>query len=281
MPSILSLHVETPRHPGVETEAANFAHLPSRESLCFLIDAHFPSADTADMVSPGMFEASLLAELNMGLPPTSFFKLLAEPNDWSFVLKLHAMLEGALVRLLERRFPEEGPDERTNFVEKVRVAFELPEVSRDQKYQGFYFALNFVRNRFAHNAKYIYADLRTVLAEIPPYQLPRTLRSLGLTEVLSDEDRFTSTFGELALGQVENASNREKFEELRRLLLRANILYNACYLLETISLAYYIQRRKDGKSYGEDFRPQLQDLLNDPAVIAIRRKYFAEDESAE
>jgi len=71
------------------------------------------------MKAPTPFESVLLAELNIGLPPTSFHKLLEETDDWSFILKLHAILECALVRLLEKRSSSDFLDENSNFVQKV------------------------------------------------------------------------------------------------------------------------------------------------------------------
>src|SRR6266516_3609319 len=91
---------------------------------------------------PSTFESVLLAELNLGLPPTSFFKLMSEPDDWSFVLKLHAILESALTRLLEKRLPAESFDDMMTFVRKVQLVFDLPECSRDRYsgYRGFFLA---------------------------------------------------------------------------------------------------------------------------------------------
>jgi hypothetical protein len=40
------------------------------------------------MRPPEIFESVLLAEMNLGLPPTFFYSLLKEPDDWAFILKL-------------------------------------------------------------------------------------------------------------------------------------------------------------------------------------------------
>jgi len=102
---------------------------------------------------PSTFESLLVAELNLGLPPTSFFKLMTEPDDWSFILKLHAILESALTSLLEKRLPAEDFDNTMTFARKIQLVFELPECSRDPEYRSFFFSLNSLRNRFAHSAR--------------------------------------------------------------------------------------------------------------------------------
>src|SRR2546426_8680359 len=88
---------------------------------------------------PSTFESLLLAELNLGLPPTSFFKLMSEPDDWSFILKLHAILESALTSLLEKRLPAEDFDNTMTFARKIQLVFELPECSQDPEYRSFFF----------------------------------------------------------------------------------------------------------------------------------------------
>ena len=54
---------------------------------------------------------------------------------------------------------------------------------------------------------------------------------------------------------------------------RITIFASASYALELLSLAYYIQIGNDGNCYAEEFRPKLQDLLNDPAVIEYQRGF--------
>jgi hypothetical protein len=50
------------------------------------------------------------------------------------------------------------------------------------------------------------------------------------------------------------------------------IMNLATGVLDALSLGYFIELGKDGKYYLDEFRPQLQDLLNDPAVIEFRRE---------
>src|SRR6266496_1060873 len=223
------------------------------------------------MKPPTPFEAILLAELNLGLPPMSFYKLMKEPDDWSFVLKLHAILESALTRLLEKRLHDDGFDAYTNFVGKAQLAFELQEVALDKEYQGFYFALNSLRNLFAHNAKYICADLRTVLLSIPHAKRRSVPQRLGLSFVEHGPERGLNR--STTPCDLDEATLKSLRDNCVSLYPRYKLLMSAGNALVTLSLAYYIQLGKDGKFYAQEFRPQLQDLLNDPAVLDFRKWY--------
>jgi len=132
------------------------------------------------MKAPNNFEAILLAEFNLGLPPLTFFKLIKEPSDWSFVLKLHTVLECALNCLLEKRMPAYDYDRPMTFVSKVQLAFELPMPARDDYYRNFFKNLNYIRNRFAHRANYILYDLKQVIQEIPLHRRNAVIESLAV-----------------------------------------------------------------------------------------------------
>jgi hypothetical protein len=208
------------------------------------------------------FESILLAELNLGLPPLTFFKILQEPSDWSFILKLHAVVECALGRLLEKRMLENF-EVTSSFVSKLQLAFELPDLAHDDHYRRFLTALNFLRNRFAHRARYIVSDLRTVLQEIPVHKRDAVLLSLAVAAKIPGT-------------QEDDPRNRP----LRRKFIldkpRLTIAMSAAYALDLLSLVYFFHLGKDGKLYVEEFRAQLQDLLHDPRVLEFRRKIESE-----
>jgi hypothetical protein len=226
---------------------------------------------------PTAFESVLLAELNVGLPPTTFWKLLNEPDDWSFVLKLHAIFEGVLGRVLMKRVTEETLDEYTNFTRRVHMAFELPFMSRDvvegEKCRSFLLALNQLRNRFAHNASYISADLHTVLGEISHEKRRNLLRHLNLTTAFDNPRGMFDRLSPLLLKADSTVKDAKKVREAcARVYPRGMIMNLATGVLDALSLGYFIELGKDGKYYLDEFRPQLQDLLNDPAVIEFRRE---------
>jgi len=219
------------------------------------------------MNAPDEFESVLLAEMNLGMPPTSFYSLLKETGDWSFVLKLHCIFECALAQLIERRGADDNGVEST-FVGKVQSAFQVPFLSGDdgETFRSFLLNLNFLRNRFAHNARYMSADIWTVLLDVPLSKRRLVLAGLKLA---SDRPDFFVNI-------VAKAAKVERVDELpdkaRKMIARTSLVFHGGLILDLISTAYYAAVGKDGKFYFENFRPQLQDLLHDPAVIEFRRK---------
>jgi hypothetical protein len=217
------------------------------------------------METPTTFESVLLAELNLGLPPLTFYRIGEEPSDWSFVLKLHAVMECALNRLLDKRLPEDEFEETMTCARKIQLAFEMPEFAHDEHYRSFLITLNYLRNRFAHRAKYIVADLGKVLQEVPSHRRSSVLQSLAV--------------GFKIPGTAEHDSrNRQCRERIMLECPRFTIHTSASYALVMLSLAYYFHLGKDGKIYVEEYRHQLQDLLHDPEVIEFRRKLKSEFE---
>jgi hypothetical protein len=55
------------------------------------------------MIDAGSFNLILLAEHRLGIPPLFYFKLIEIKDHWAFVLKLHALFEGTIQRLLEEK----------------------------------------------------------------------------------------------------------------------------------------------------------------------------------
>src|SRR5262245_16832027 len=212
------------------------------------------------MPIPSTFESLLLAEVNLGLPPTSFFKLMAEPDDWSFTLKLNAILESALNCLLQKRLLADDFDDMLRFYRKVELVFELPECSRDSELQEFLVALNSLRNRFAHRAKYIFANFSTVFEDMPRPKRRSLMLRLAVTITTRNPNPR----------QFELEALRERWMSS---FPRVAIFNSASHALELLSLAYYVQIGKDGNCYAEDFGPELQDLLSDPAVIEFQRGF--------
>jgi hypothetical protein len=217
--------------------------------------------------APEVFESVLLAEMNLGMPPTSFYALLREPNDWSFVLKLHCVFECALAQLVERRAADDTGVE-TTFVGKVQSAFQVPFLSGGggETFRSFLLNLNFLRNRFAHNAKYMSADIWTILRDVP---LPKRRLVLAGLKLASDRPDY---FVNIMARAVEVERFDELPDEARKVIVRGSLVFHGGLILDLISTAYYIAVGNDGKFYFEDFRPQLQDLLHDPTVIEFLQK---------
>jgi hypothetical protein len=124
----------------------------------------------------------------------------------------------------------------------------------------------FPRNRFAHNARYMTADITTVLLEVP---LPKRQVALAGLNLASDRP---NSYLNIFLKVVKVKRLDEVPDKARKMIVRAELILLGGLTLDLISTAYYIAVGNDGKSYVEDFRPQLQDLLHDPAVIEFLRK---------
>jgi hypothetical protein len=228
------------------------------------------------MIAPNVSESVSLAEMNLGMPPTSFYLLLREPNDWSFVLKLHCVFECALAQLVERRGADGTIDHYSTFARKVEAAFQLPFLRGGETWRSFLVNLNFLRNRFAHKAAYMSVDIRTVLLDVPLPRRRAALVGLGLATAFDRPDTLleavNKAMGRPAIAGPCSERAREARIWLRGLYARLLMIDIAGLTLDLVSTAYYIAVGNDGASYLEDFRPQLQDLLHDPAVTQLLRQ---------
>ena len=70
------------------------------------------------------------AEPRLDLPPLFYFKLTDIEDDWALILKLHALFEGTVYRLLVEKgrqfeFTEPLPSERDSFYAKVQTVARL------------------------------------------------------------------------------------------------------------------------------------------------------------
>jgi len=104
----------------------------------------------------------------LGLPE-NFFKDLLEENDWSFIIKLHALLEGACSKLLVFHFNEPK-------IEKIFSRLELSDISTGKlaflKELGllgseslkYIVTLSQFRNKLVHNVQHYDVDLKKMIA---------------------------------------------------------------------------------------------------------------------
>lgn len=124
---------------------------------------------------PGLFAIVDRLEKAIGLP-TGFYENLVHANDdWSFVLKLHALMEASLTMLLTERIGSGSlPDSsdltkalarlemsRTD-VGKVQLAFTLGLISK--RYRRFLYFLSDLRNDFVHDIKNVNLTLQDHVA---------------------------------------------------------------------------------------------------------------------
>jgi len=124
---------------------------------------------------PGLFAIVDRLENAIGLPPRFYENLVHADDDWSFVLKLHALMEVSMTILLTERIGGRSlPDSpeltktlshldmsRTD-VGKVTLAFTLGLINkRDRRLLYF---LSELRNTFVHNIKNVSLTLQDYVA---------------------------------------------------------------------------------------------------------------------
>jgi hypothetical protein len=111
------------------------------------------------MVAPTIPEAIRALEAEIGLPP-GFFAGIAREDDWSFVIKLHALIEHCVTSLIVRRTKGLGLDRvvgqlRFNDIKtgKLAVARDLQLLSPE--YVDFIRAVCEIRNAFVHYVDFL------------------------------------------------------------------------------------------------------------------------------
>lgn len=107
--------------------------------------------------------------------PDDFFKNLLEENDWSFIIKLHALLEGACSKLLVFHFNEPK-------IEKVISRLELSDTTTGKlaflKELGllgseglkYIITLSMFRNKLVHNIQNYDVDLKEMVSDLDKNQ---------------------------------------------------------------------------------------------------------------
>lgn len=110
----------------------------------------------------------------LGLP-ANFFKDLLDENDWSFIIKLHALLEGACSQLLVFHFNEPKLDKIFSRLElsdaatgKLAFLRELGLIGSDR--HKYIVSLSQFRNKLVHNVQYYNADLKKMVSDFDKNQ---------------------------------------------------------------------------------------------------------------
>lgn len=110
-------------------------------------------------VEPNLIEINqILHELEReaDLPPGFCTQLLLENDDWSFVVKLHALCETAITQTVLKTLERPEIDDtvaRLFMKTKIVLAVDLKILSKDSA--NFLGALGFLRNRLAHDVRQV------------------------------------------------------------------------------------------------------------------------------
>ena len=120
-----------------------------------------------------LFETFGLRQLEENLRlPIGFFESLAQEDDWSFVIKLHALMEAAVTHLLVETLAEPSLQDIFSRLDmsntqtgKLAFADKLGLLGKDVP--RFIRTLSELRNEFVHDVSNVDVDLVTFIQELP------------------------------------------------------------------------------------------------------------------
>lgn len=130
----------------------------------------------------------LVAELEreLGVPDGFFARLLLSEDDWSFVIKTHALIEAAVTHAVERLV---GRPELASTITSLpfnnrrtgKLGFLRALGHADKSFLRFADALSRLRNEIVHDVRNTSIDLGTVVARLPPDRLDELVDAFGTT----------------------------------------------------------------------------------------------------
>ena len=139
----------------------------------------------------GIYPALAELEKRLGLP-TGFCEGLRNEDDWSFIIKLHALLEAALTTLLAAKV---GQELRSTFArlemsraDTGKVAFAKALGLLVQEERRFIRELSELRNELVHSVERITFNLSDYVAKLDPSQLDSFARTFALFGLWSEKD---------------------------------------------------------------------------------------------
>lgn len=115
-------------------------------------------------------QAVVKLEKSLNLPK-NFFRSLRNDDDWSFIIKMHALIESSLSRLIEAKFNNFSLKDYFLTIgfsggrhSKIKLLQQLGEI--DPEECKFIEGLSFIRNRLVHNITHIKFNLETYVAQL-------------------------------------------------------------------------------------------------------------------
>ena len=228
------------------------------------------------MMEAADFDLILLAEHRLGLPPLFYVKMQDVTDDWTFILKLHALFEGTLHKLFAEKatqfeFKEPLPSDRDSFCSKVEIAaglFFSDEVAQVPA-RDYLLARNRLRNLITHNLAFINLELSRDVGSLSELEFQKAARALAVSfpaESLSAA-QCREVFGKLTSTVLEARPPRHRINTLREFFFnytpKPAIWAGGAAVLSILSLCLHIQ--PCGDSLGRDPRMAavLQDLSHD------------------
>jgi hypothetical protein len=229
-------------------------------------------------IQAGPFETILLAELRLGLPPLFYWQLHEIKDDWALVLKLHALFEGTLSKLITekialRKIKHEHLTPYDTFVSRVQLAERLKLIEPD--YKNYLVSLNRLRNDITHNIRFINLRLQVYFDSLSERDFSNASRGLGAgfkNTPLNTVPALKKILG----GRTPKHTPTTVRELFMCILPKITIWYSGSYALDLLSLHFHFEEIGDSFHDEPEIEAKLQDLLLDPEVIAFKKKFEKE-----
>ncbi len=154
-----------------------------RDRRCMSVMLVCSSAETnmANQRHP-MFDSISALEAEIGVPSGFLERLRTEGDDWSFVIKVHALAEAAVTHLLTVAVGDERSRDRFAFLpmgsRKGKLALALQHRLMDDGRVTFFRALGRVRNWFVHDVRNVGLRIDDFAQSLGPDERIRFLRDL-------------------------------------------------------------------------------------------------------
>jgi hypothetical protein len=129
--------------------------------------------------------------------PEDFFERLGEEDDWSLVIKLHALLETTLGWYLDNYLKPYGlewligkMDLSGGRINKIEVALRTGGLDANQA--KFIRAISKIRNRLVHNIRHVRFDLRDYISDLSTlekHEFASDVLAINVTDNWTEEER--------------------------------------------------------------------------------------------
>lgn len=232
-------------------------------------------------LSAGQFEAILLAENRLGLPPTFYFQLVDIKDDWAFILKLHSLFEGALHRLIAQKIRQRNLTESMSpydsFYSRVMLAKKLQLLEPESK--TYLLALNHLRNCLTHDIRFINVKLSKYFDLLSEREFRMSAQQLAISfqnKALDSQECRELVSSQVISKALKKHTPRCEPKTLRELFFsispKAMIWSGGIQVLDLVSLHFHHEVISGSVEQEPKIWANLQDLLLDPNVIAYKKK---------
>lgn len=191
-------------------------------------------------------------ESNIGLK-NGFFSALLKEDDWSFVIKLHAMYEAAVTALIIDKLGQDTLEAFISRLElgdrsrgKLRIAKDLGLLDKEER--KFIYSLSEIRNNFVHNVNNTQIDLKKYLNDLDKNKYKHYIdtfsytyaKNVEIAEYIIESKQFTRENPKIAIWHnsmnvlfvISTISATEKHKRsLQEAIMKIHDLKNVCIQL--------------------------------------------------